>query len=458
MGTRKIAKKIFFSALRAVDPFYLLKGYAGKIYNDFIRKNFKDLLVVGFGKASCQMAKAVEEVFDINLITGGIVVTKYGYAKNQRSAISGQQSEELKKIKVFEAGHPIPDENGIKATEEIIKLVKNAERDTLVLCLISGGGSALFVSPYNGITLSEKQLITDLLLNAGAEISELNTVRKHISRVKGGRLAELAYPSEIVSLMISDVIGDKLDVIASGPTAPDTSTFQEAIDVIKKYKLAEKTPKSVMNILNKGREGLIPETPKKDNNVFNKVKNIIIGNNQKALDAAKSESQSLGFEAEIISSSIAGEAREVGKWLAKKALEIKGTKAQRHRGAKCLISGGETTVTVKGNGKGGRNTELALSFAIEIEGIEGITFLSAGTDGTDGPTDAAGAIVDGKAIPEAKSLGINPQENLNNNDSYNFFKQIDSLLITGPTGTNVMDVQIIIIETPFLCSVTEIDM
>ncbi|GBD96937.1 MAG TPA: glycerate kinase [Nitrospirae bacterium] len=440
---KESVNKIFLEALRSVDPSLIVKDHAKRIHSDFSGTDFKKLLVTGFGKASYQMAKAVEDVFDASLITGGIVITKYGHAERQGAGGRGHGTWDLKKIKVFEAGHPIPDENGIMATEEIIKLLQNTDEQTLVLCLISGGGSALFVSPYEGITLSEKQLITDLLLRAGADITELNSVRKHLSGVKGGRLAEIASPAKIISLMISDVIGDKLDVIASGPTAPDTSTFNDAAGVINKFNLREKAPKGVLDIIDRGREGLIPETPKADSPVFENVTNIIIGSNRKALEAAKNKAMSIGFEAEIISSGIMGEAREVGKRLAGKA---KGTKVQRHKGTKCFISGGETTVTVRGAGKGGRNTELALSFAMEIEGIGGVTLLSAGTDGTDGPTDAAGAIVDGETILKAKKLGLNPKEYLGNNDSYNFFNKINSLLITGPTGTNVMDVQIIVVE------------
>ena len=441
--TEKTVNRIFMEALRGVDPSLIVKDHAEKIYSDFSGTDFRRFLVIGFGKASYQMAGAVEDVFDAGMITGGIVITKYGHAERQGAGGRGQGTGDLKKIKVYEAGHPIPDESGIRATGEIIKLLRDTDERTLVLCLVSGGGSALFVSPYKGIALAEKQLITDLLLRAGADITELNSVRKHLSKVKGGRLAEIASPAKIISLMISDVIGDKLDVIASGPTAPDTSTFNDAADVINKFNLREKAPKSVLDIIDRGREGLIPETPKANSPVFENVTNIIIGSNRKALEAAKNKALSLGFEAEIISSGIEGEAREVGKLLAKKA---KGAKAQRRRGTKCFISGGETTVIVRGAGKGGRNTELALGFAMEVEGIGGVTLLSAGTDGTDGPTDAAGAIVDGETILKAKKLGLDPKEYLDNNDSYNFFNKINSLLITGPTGTNVMDVQIIVVE------------
>lgn len=330
----------------------------------------------------------------------------------------------------------MPDENGLRGTEEIVRLLKNVDENTLVVCLISGGGSALLVSPYEGITLDEKQKITELLLNAGADIYELNTVRKHLSKVKGGGLAEIAYPVKVISQILSDVIGDKLDVIASGPTAPDKTTYNHAIKVLEKYMLIDKAPGSIIDVLQNGAKGLIPETPKDDNPVFEKVENIIIGSNIKALEAAKEKAESLGLNPEIISSEITGEARDAGKWL---------TDIARSKRSNCLISGGETTVTVKSSGTGGRNMELALAFAMEIEEIEGITLLSAGIDGTDGPTNAAGAIVDGQTVLKAKKIGLNLEEYLNNNDSYNFFKKIDELLITGPTGTNVMDTQIMVI-------------
>jgi hydroxypyruvate reductase/glycerate 2-kinase len=446
MIAREIAHKILSAALESVDPFLTVKEYADKIRSDFLNENSKNLIVVGFGKASYQMAKAVEESMGIDLITSGIVITKYGHAESLEFGVKSSEFgiKNLKKIKVFEAGHPIPDENGLNATEKIINLLKDTDEKTLVLCLISGGGSALFVSPYDGITLSEKQKITDLLLKVGANINELNTVRKHISKVKGGRLAEITHPAKIITLIISDVIGDKLDVIASGPTSPDNTTFNDALNVIDKFNLSKKAPESVVDILSKGKQGMIPETPKEDNPVFKNVKNLIICNNMKALNAAKNKAQALGFRAEIISSDISGEASEVGRWLAEKAIRIKDSRGQGV--SRCLISGGETTVTVTGEGKGGRNMELALSFAMTIEGIDGITLLSAGTDGTDGPTDAAGAIVDGTTIEEARNLGLDPAKYLENNDSYNFFKQIDSLLITGPTGTNVMDVQIVLVS------------
>lgn len=459
MDHKNIAKEIFQSALKAVDPYEAVKPYAEKINVIFQNGLYTRLLVAGFGKASCYMAKAIEDEFP-GKIDAGVIITKYGHSIEQKCGSAEVQksfkekNDSLNKttglsnrqgVRIFEAGHPVPDENGIQGTEEIIKLLNDTDEKTLLVCLISGGGSALLVSPYENISLKDKQEITGLLLRAGADINELNTVRKHLSKVKGGRLAEIAYPARVISLIISDVIGDKLDVIASGPTSPDSTTYMEALSVIEKYGLTEKSPQSVLEVLRKGATGDIPETPKADSSIFYDIDNLIIGSNKKALETAKAKADSLELDAEIFSSEITGEAKEVAKELAQKAISIKSSKVQKFKSSVCLISGGETTVIVKGNGLGGRNMELALAFAFEIEGIEGITLLSAGTDGTDGPTDAAGAIVDGQTLTKARSLGLDPQEYLNNNDSYNFFKEIDGLFITGPTGTNVMDIQIIIV-------------
>lgn len=425
--------EIFTYALKAVSPYEAVMNRSKHIMSCYETGNFNGLIVIGFGKAACPMAKAIEDSL-LDILNTGIVITKYNHCNKYI----------LKGIKVFEAGHPVPDENGFKGTNTVIRLLKNIDEHTLIVCLLSGGGSALLVAPCNGITLHEKQKVTELLLKAGADIYELNTIRKHISEVKGGRLAEIVYPSHVISLVLSDVIGDRLDVIASGPTSPDTTTYSDALRVLKKYRLIDEIPQRVSDFLNRGAEGLIPETPKETSIIFEKIENIIIGSNRKALEAAEKKSESLGFNTKVISSEVTGEAREAGKWLAGKALEIK--KAGKDNKPVCLISGGETTVTVKGKGKGGRNMELALSFATEIGGFKGITLLSAGTDGTDGPTDAAGAVVDGETIGRAKSLGLDPYEYLKNNDSYNFFKEIDGLFITGPTKTNVMDIQIVVIE------------
>lgn len=456
----KLVAEIFYAALNAVDPYNAVKLYTGKIRDGYQDGHFQKLIVISFGKAACSMARAVEDELGY-LFDTGILITKYGHTIEQQNNRAAEQQEILEKshsllkttaplsycstaLKIFEAGHPLPDENGFRGTEEIIRLLKKADENTLVLCLISGGGSALLVSPYEGITLAEKQEMTQLLLKAGADINELNTVRKHISKVKGGRLAEIACPAKVISLILSDVVGDSLDVIASGPTSPDTTTFHDALAVLEKYRLKDKAPQGILDVLNKGVKGGIPETPKESDAVFSNVENIIIGSNKIALEAARKKAEEMGFQTEIISSELTGEARDAGRWLADIARSKSLNSSNR---LNCLISGGETTVTVRGNGLGGRNMELALAFSMEIEGIEGITLLSAGTDGTDGPTDAAGAMADGHSVLKARETGLDPEEYLNNNDSYNFFKKIDGLFTTGPTGTNVMDVQIIIVES-----------
>jgi glycerate 2-kinase len=449
-GTRKPASEIFYTSLEAVDPYKSVQSYTDKIHSIYQSGNFRKLIVIAFGKAACPMAAAVEDHMR-DLLTAGIVITKYGHLESRKSEAGSsrgvrQYALTNSKIKALEAGHPIPDENGVKGTDEIIKLLKGADEHTLVVCLISGGGSALLVSPYEGITLNEKQEITQLLLKGGADINDLNCVRKHISKVKGGRLAEIAYPAGVTSLILSDVIGDKLDVIASGPTSPDSTAYDDALNVLRKHKLINKTPPSILDVLNNGADGLLPDTPKEGNVIFRKIDNIIIGSNRIALDAAKQKAEELGFHGEIISSDLTGEARDAAKWLAKKAIEIRNRRGELPFAPACLISGGETTVTVKGNGLGGRNTEFALAFALEIEGIDGMTLLSAGTDGTDGPTDAAGAFADGGTVKKAKAAGIDPAAYLHKNDSYNFFKKTGGLFITGPTGTNVMDLQIVLLD------------
>ena len=352
----------------------------------------------------------------------------------------------MQHVEVCEAGHPIPDSNGMAATARVMEMLKGANETTLVVCLISGGGSALLVAPKGEIALSDKQRVTELLLKAGATIDELNTVRKHISDIKGGRLAELAYPARVISLILSDVIGDKLDVIASGPTSPDNTTYQMTLDVINKYGLTDRLPKTVMDILDGGVGGKVADTPKEGSPIFERVENIIVGSNLKAAQAAAMKAKELGFETTILSTDLEGEARDAARWLANKAMDAQKSLEGKEAKKICLISGGETTVTVRGHGKGGRNTELALAFALEIKNTIGITLLSAGTDGTDGPTDAAGAIVNGETIQKALSLSLDSVAYLKNNDSYNFFSKTGELLITGPTGTNVMDLQIILIE------------
>ncbi|MCL4500371.1 MAG: glycerate kinase [Deltaproteobacteria bacterium] len=427
-------REIFQAALRAADPYKAVNRHMEEIFRNYAQHNCGRLFLIGFGKAASSMSKAVADSLS-GWLSRGIIITKYGHA------LPAHRGE---RITIFEAGHPLPDAKGVQATREVVRLLGQADHQTLIVCLISGGGSALLVSPDRGVTLAEKQAVTDLLMKAGGDIFELNALRKHLSAVKGGRLAQIASPAPVISLILSDVIGDRLDVIASGPTAPDPSTYQEVMEVIAKYSLTTSIPPNVRDIITRGAKGLIPETPKEGNPVFQNVENLIVGSNAMAIAAAKQAAEDLGCETEIISTTLSGEAKLVARDLASRALEVKLALSPGRK--VCLLAGGETAVTVTGRGQGGRNTEMALAFALEIRDQTGITLLSAGTDGTDGPTDAAGALADGQTVARALSLGLDPHSYLADNDSYPFFKTLDDLVITGPTGTNVMDIQLILLE------------
>ena len=438
---------IYQSALKAADPYHAVMNHlslsgdvlyaAGAEYD---LKLFRRVVVIGAGKGTSLMAEAAEEILN-DRIDEGIIIIKYAHTRP------------LRKIGQREAAHPLPDEAGLHATEEIRELLKKAGEETLVLCLLSGGASSLLVAPAEGITLDDKRALTDLLLSAGADIDELNAVRKHVSAIKGGRLAEIAYPATTITMILSDVIGDKLDVIASGPTAPDSTSFRDALHVIHKYSLEGKIPSSVFSLLHLGVAGVTPDTPKSGAVFFKKVRNIIVGSIRQSVEAARVRAAELGFEPQLLTLELQGEARDAARFLASKALEIRSAMLPGDS-SRCVLTGGETTVTVRGTGKGGRNQELALAFALEIAGSEGFSLLSAGTDGTDGTTDAAGAVVDGTIVPKAWELGMNPKGYLANNDSYTFFQKFDELtggnahIMTGPTGTNVMDLQIMIVEKP----------
>ncbi|MHB8069155.1 MAG: glycerate kinase type-2 family protein [Desulfobaccales bacterium] len=436
--TKEVLTTIFRAGLRAVDPAAAVRRHVALVGSRlrvgerfYPLEHFQRIIVTGAGKGTAPMAQALEEILGDRLTTGWIIV-KYGHGLP------------LKKIRVMEAGHPVPDAAGLDATRFILDRLREGTAADLVLCAFSGGGSALTPAPLPRLDFSEKQQTTQLLLASGASIDEVNALRKHISAVKGGRLAEIAAPATVVSLLLSDVIGDRLDIIASGPTAPDPSTYQEVLGIIARYGLGERIPPRVREIIVQGAQGLIPETPKPGNPVFRHVHNLIIGSNSLALAWAKEVAERLGYETRVISTTLSGEAAAVARGLALRAREIKETLAPGRK--VCLLSGGETTVTVKGAGRGGRNTELALAFAVEIGGTEKISLLAAGTDGTDGPTDAAGALADGRTVARALSLGLDPGHSLADNDSYTFFEKLDDLVITGPTGTNVMDLQLILIE------------
>ncbi|NCN22678.1 MAG: glycerate kinase [Gallionella sp.] len=437
---------IFKAALAAVDPCHAVRQAlrvergvlqaAGGVYD---LAAFDRILVVGAGKAGAGMAQGVESLL-VGKMMEGLIIVKQGC------------SVPLSFIEQVEAAHPVPDAAGVAGTRRILQMLQTADARTLVICLLSGGASALLVAPVSGITLQDKQQVTRLLLESGAGICELNAVRKHLSGVKGGRLAEAAYPAPLLALIISDVIGDALDVIASGPAAADNSSFVDAWAVIVKYGLRDKLPRRVVDYLQQGLAGRAPETVKNGDTSLSRTRNVIVASNRQALAAAKAGAEQLGFSAAIITDALQGEARAAARWLADR---VRAELADMQPGdQRCLISGGETTVWVRGKGKGGRNQELALAFALAIEGCQGVRLLSAGTDGGDGQTDAAGAKVNGETVARARGVGMESRCYLDENDSYTFFRQFDAALgahshfKTGPTGTNVMDIQIVLLHKP----------
>lgn len=436
---REDALAIFHAALQAVDPAAAVERSlklnremletAGRSYD---LSKFDNIFVVGAGKAAAPMAQVVEELLGARL-TGGVINVKHGHGLP------------LRKIKVREAGHPIPDEAGLRGTQEIARLLEEAEEGDLVIGLFSGGASSLLIFPAEDLTLEDKQQTTRVLLNCGATIHEINAVRKHLSRVKGGRLARLAQPAALTGLFLSDVIGDDLASIGSGPTAPDPTTFADCLGVLERYRVREDIPPAVTRLLERGARGQVEETPKPDDEVFARVLNRVIANNAVALAAARRRAKELGYRDLILSSSIDGETRDVAKVHVALAREILATGNPIERPA-CLLSGGETTVTVRGNGKGGRNQEFALAAALAMKGMESILIFSAGTDGTDGPTDAAGAFADGATVARARQKGMDAESHLLRNDSYPLFASLGDLVVTGPTRTNVMDLRLVLVS------------
>ncbi len=432
-GTRRRQiVSILERALDAVDPATAVERHLER-ERDTLRigdarydlDTFSDIYVVGAGKAGAPMAQAVEEILG-DRVTTGCMNVKYGYALPTQ------------KIELTEAGHPIPDRQGVEGARRIAELSDEAGPDDLVLCLISGGGSALMTLPVEGITLEDMEALTDALLRAGATINEINAIRKHVDRLKGGKLARLANPARVVSLILSDVVGDPLDVIASGPTVPDTSTFTEAYNLLERYDLLETVPASIVDHLRCGKEGEIAETPKPGDAIFCASQNVVVASNEIAARAAVREAMGLGFNSLLLSTFVEGEAREVAKVFVALAKEVRNSGDPVPRPA-CIMAGGETTVTLRGDGKGGRNQEMALSAAIGLEDLEDVAIVCLATDGTDGPTDASGALADDDTLRRAKERELDPWHYLENNDSYNFFAPLDDLLMTGPTNTNVND-------------------
>ncbi len=432
---------IINTALRAVDPFNAVKNVLHREGNllrcgdtDYNLDTIDRITVIGFGKAGAPMAQAVHSRL-ADRIAAGAVIVKYGHTLPADADISP--------IAILEAGHPVPDENGVRHTRRLIELLADIRPTDLVIALISGGGSALLVQPVAGVSLADVQSLTDRLLKAGAPITAINTVRKHLSRVKGGQLAKLAEPARIVSLILSDVGGDPLDSIASGPTAPDPGTFADAIAALKKYGLWDDIPPAIADHLRDGAAGVHPETPKPGDAVFTRVQNEIIANNRTAIDAAAEAARAHGFAVSVHPDFVEGEARHVAQWVAENTRQLRKTVDTGGKPA-AFIFGGETTVTIRGNGLGGRNMELALATALNIAGLPRVRVACVATDGNDGPTDAAGAIISGETVAAAAKRGLNAAAFLQNNDSYHFFEASGELLKTGATNTNVNDIGLVL--------------
>ena len=435
---REQLRSIFNAAIRSVEPAAAIRSVLNRKGNDLICQGegkdlrlaldqFKHIYVVGCGKAVSPMLSAVEAILS-DRISKGIVTTKYGHIG----------TPPLSNTVIVEAGHPLPDRNGQVSCRQMLDLLEEAGENDLVIALISGGGSALWPQQVKTISFEDKCAVNDALIRCGADIHEINCVRTHLSRVKGGQAAKIAAPARVIVLVISDVIGDDLGVIASGPFAPDGTTYSEALDIIRRYRISSLLPDPVMDHLEHGAMGKISETPKGDEDFFKQVSHFLCATNRIAVNAAASEAKSLGYQPIVFPKPLSGEARDAADRFVSKILKHRKNGAS----AVALIAGGETTVSLPNHhGKGGRNQEFVLSAAIKLSGIRKVIVGSCGTDGNDGPTDAAGAIADGRTIERAVSAGLDPDVYLETHDAYHFFEQLGDLIVTGPTNTNVMDVQ-----------------
>ena len=442
-GLRDAAEEIWRAALGAVDPWALVRSSVERRGDSlqvqdrsFDLAAYERVFILSFGKAAAAMGEALASVLDERL-TSGLVVVPWPVGK------------ETSRLEYLEAAHPIPDARSVEAARRAIEIASQAgEKDLLFVC-ISGGGSALLTLPAEGVALDKKRRLTEDLLRAGATIQELNVVRKHLSGIKGGQLARAAFPATVVTLVISDVVGDDLGTIASGPTYWDDSTFADARAILECYQLWDSASALIRARIEDGERGRVPETLKSGDPVFARASALIIGDNMTALRAARREAEKLGFEPIFLSSSDSGEARRAASGYAAFLAELACSAANLPRPL-CLLAGGELTVTVKGRGRGGRNTEFVLASIVDLEkaDVSGLDWLilSLGTDGIDGPTDAAGAWADPRTIKTARALGLVPAEYLEDNDSYGFFKQTGNLIMTGPTGTNVMDLRVFLLR------------
>jgi hydroxypyruvate reductase len=421
------------AALAAVDPARAVQAVMKRTGNELIiagqpydLTRYHRIFVVGAGKAGAPMTQAVEQIVG-DRITGGLVVVKTDHAAPTQ------------RVEIVEAGHPIPDGAGIDAGRRILALAEEAREHDLVIALLSGGGSALLEAPAGDLTLADFQGLTHALLACGATINEVNTLRKHCSALKGGQLARAVAPATLVTLVLSDVVGSPLDVIASGPTVPDTSTWHDAWSVVEKYDLAGKLPTRIVQRLRDGLAGKIPDTPKPDDPIFTGAHTLVVADNRVAALAACDQAAELGFHPLLLSTYIEGEASVIAQVAVALAREVRAS-GRPVKAPACLILGGETTVTLgKEHGRGGRNQELALAAAFGLQGTEGITIVSLATDGTDGPTDSAGGLADGTTLARGQALGLDAADHLRRHDAYPYLEAVHDLLVTGPTQTNVND-------------------
>jgi len=435
---REDALAILASAVKSADPYGLVcnrvrvEGRKLKVSGENATADVElrgKVRVVAFGKASLGMARAIEEILSVD---EGIVVIP-----------RGQRGSHPKSFEILEASHPVPDESSVHAAEKALEIARNCEKNDIFIALISGGGSSLLAKPAEGLTLEDKKEVTELLLRAGCTVSELNVVRKKISAVKGGKLADAAMPAKTLALILSDVIGDPVDAIASGPTAEDTSTFSDAKEVLEKYGLWERVPESVRNFI---ARGLAEEELRRHEKRRINAQNIIIGNNLVAARAAEEEARARGYNTLLLTTHLEGESREVARVFVAIARDIRRYGIPIKTPA-AVIAGGETTVTVTGDGKGGRNQEFVLSAAVRMDDMSKTVIASIGTDGIDGMSEAAGAIADGFTVKRAEELGIDPEKFLQKNDSNSFFTALNDALLTGRTGTNVNDIMIMLVDT-----------
>jgi glycerate 2-kinase len=431
--------RILETALRAASPAEAVRKALHREGNQleiamttYDLSHYRQFYVTGCGKAGAPMAQAVVQILGSDF-SDGIVIVKEGHIGS-----SPDVDTVPARMEVIEAGHPVPDQRGMLATQKVIQFVKNASEDDLIFCVISGGGSALLTAPAPGIPLKDLQKLTTLLLGCGANIQEINCLRKHLDEVKGGGLARMASPATMIGLILSDVIGSPLDVIASGPTVPDSTTYEQALSILGQYHIIDRAPKTILERLRKGERGEFDETPKPGDPLFENVQNVIVGSNVQSAEAAINQARLEGFNAMLLTTYLQGEARQAGMTMASIARQINANLQPLDRPA-CIITGGETTVTMTKSGKGGRNQEMALGAVEDMAGLKDVALVTLATDGGDGPTDAAGAVVTGDTYQAARLIGMEPRDFLDRHDAYPFFEALGDLIKTGPTLTNVND-------------------